>query len=291
MHEWACLRSELVWIYDAPLPASSDRIQENNRKQGSYAWLLRKGHVRLCTAIEQLELTPGNWCFLPDGRCRQECSDDTHLVSVHFLHQWPSGQNFIAGDKFVSFPAAQHPELERNAVRLDRLVRRHFAHAAESGGLPYHRLQSKQLTDARVFLRLQTLFLTWLHSWLEIHIRAGSGWTRLRAGDDRPLRAARLLNEAPLSSPYPRAQLHAATELSEVHLTRLFIQEFGLSPRRYWDKRRLQHARQCLETSVMPVKEIAYRLGFLSDSHFATWFRRQTKKRPGDLRLGQNHSS
>jgi AraC-like DNA-binding protein len=40
----------------------------------------------------------------------------------------------------------------------------------------------------------------------------------------------------------------------------------------------------------MPIKEIAFRLNFRSDSHFVIWFRRLTASRPGEYRrryLGQ----
>ncbi|PTX92140.1 hypothetical protein DB346_24660 [Verrucomicrobia bacterium LW23] len=295
MHEWSCLRTELVWVYDAPIPSP---VMTAVRNRGHFAWFVRSGCVRLTTAAEQAEITPGMWCFLPEGECRSECPPGTHIVSLHFVHEWPSGVNFVSSDRIIAFPGAEHPELERGAVRMDRLVRQHFgkggahrqgrspAAARPEAPRPYHRLQAQQLTDPRIFLRLQALFLTWLGGWLEVHLRRGSGWTRLRSGDDRPLRAARLLNEAPLSEPFPRNNLHQATGLSDVHLNRLFVQEFAMSPRRYWDLRRLRQSQQWLETSLMPVKEMAYRLGFLSDSHFATWFRRQTGRRPAEIREG-----
>jgi len=102
--------------------------------------------------------------------------------------------------------------------------------------------------------------------------------------NDRPLRAARCLNASPLDQGFPRLPLLAETGLSEIHLNRLFLNEFGLSPRKYWDKRRLEFAKNCLGTSLIPVKEISCLLGFLSDAHFAVWFRRLTGQRPGECR-------
>lgn len=69
-----------------------------------------------------------------------------------------------------------------------------------------------------------------------------------------------------------------------MRLNQLFFAEFSLTTRKYWDRRRLDFAKQCLETSLMPMKEISYRLNFRSDSHFVVWFRRQTGSRPSDYR-------
>jgi len=69
-----------------------------------------------------------------------------------------------------------------------------------------------------------------------------------------------------------------------MRLNQLFFAEFGMTSRKYWDRRRLEFAKQCLETSPMPVKELSYRLGFRSDSHFVVWFRRLTGSRPGEYR-------
>jgi len=69
-----------------------------------------------------------------------------------------------------------------------------------------------------------------------------------------------------------------------MRLNQLFLGEFGVTTRKYWDRRRLETARQCLETSRLAMKEIACLLGFRSDSHFVVWFRRLAGMRPGDYR-------
>jgi AraC-like DNA-binding protein len=168
--------------------------------------------------------------------------------------------------------------LERRAARLARLAARHFPSA------PNYKLQSGQIADGRIFLRLQTYFHAWMESWLDASLRHGVSWSRLRSGDDRLLQATRHLNSAPLDEPYPRSEISRLAKISDVHLTRLFLKEFGLSPRKYWDRHRLEFAKSCLETSLMPIKEISSRLGFLSDSHFVVWFRRLTSQRPGAFR-------
>lgn len=277
LHEWACLRTELLWIYDHPVRPES-RVQTNVRKSGNWAWYLRRGRATVTTASKIHQLEPGMWLFLPEGESSHLFSEDAHLLSIHFRFEWPSGENVIRNSNGLLFEGAWHSKLLLRAARLERLVAGRFVEA------PHYRLQTRQHTEGQVFLRFHALFFAWLELWLDIHLRHGSGFTRLRSGDDRPLLAARCLNEAPLDQSFPRQSLTEQTGLSEVHLKRLFSNEFGLSPRKYWDRRRLEFAKNCLETSLMPVKEISYRLGFRSDSHFAIWFRRLTGKRPGECR-------
>ncbi len=280
LHEWACLRTELVWIYDHAVRPESRR-QTSDRPTGNWAWYLRKGRATVSTASRTYEIKPGMWLFLPDGKACHSFSGDAHLLSIRFLYQWPSGENVVKNSDGLLFKGKEFPQLEARAVRLHRLIRRHLAGAAN------YRLQIQHPTDGRIFLRFQAAFMEWVETWLDINIRAGSGLARLRSGDDRPLRAARCLNAAVLDQGYPRSQLLSETGLSEVHLNRIFLNEFNLSPRKYWDRRRLEFAKTCLETSLMPVKEISYQLGFRSDAHFAVWFRRLTRRRPGEFRAGQ----
>jgi AraC family transcriptional regulator len=68
--------------------------------------------------------------------------------------------------------------------------------------------------------------------------------------------------------------LATLADVSPDHLGRAFKQAIGLSPHRYVTERRLERAKELLTTSNRPLSEIAYGLGFSSQSHFTTVFRR-----------------
>lgn len=68
--------------------------------------------------------------------------------------------------------------------------------------------------------------------------------------------------------------LAALADVSPDHLGRVFKQAIGLSPHRYVIERRLERTKKLLTESDQPLSEIAYTLGFSSQSHFATAFRR-----------------
>lgn len=282
LHEWACLRPELVWIYDDKV-RPENRARTYVRKRANWAWYLRKGEASLSTDSQQYHIREGMWLFVPEGLARQHFSMDAQLLSLHFVFQWPSGENVIKDREGLLLKGTDFPQLEKRAVHLNRLVRHHFPDSS-------YRIQRFQPISGPSFLRFQTAFLSWVEAWLETNFRLGGSLTRLGSGDDRPLLAARCLNEAALDKEYPRAQLLRETGLSEVHLNRLFLREFDLSPRKYWDRRKIEFAKNCLETSLMRVKEVSYRLGFRSDAHFVVWFRRLTGQSPSEYRMSDTIS-
>lgn len=45
-HDWACLRTELIWLYDDPVEPKNRRTTSGS-ETGIKAWYIRKGHVRV----------------------------------------------------------------------------------------------------------------------------------------------------------------------------------------------------------------------------------------------------
>ncbi len=92
------------------------------------------------------------------------------------------------------------------------------------------------------------------------------------------------MNQAPIDQPFPAERAQQITGLSLTRLNQLFFREFQLMMRKFWDRRRLDFAKQSLETSDMPIKQVSYHLNFRSNSHFVLRFRHLTKSRPSDFR-------
>ena len=275
-HEWACLRTELRWVYERAV--SRDVWHSDwDRRMGHWAWYVRQGHARIVSASGEYEAAEGEWLFLPREVSHQDFADGTVLLSLHFLCQWPSGENIFANKGGARFDASEAPLLLSMGKRLERLVRRLFPEADVRF--------TKQRMAYPVFLNFQTYFMRWLHLWFQLQLKYGARLTRLEPGDDRPLRMARCLNEAPLDRGFPREWLREETGLSEVHVSRIFLREFGMTPRRYWEKRRFEFAKICLKTGTAPVKEVGYQLGFRSPSHFVDWFQKHAGASPKTYRL------
>jgi transcriptional regulator GlxA family with amidase domain len=110
---------------------------------------------------------------------------------------------------------------------------------------------------------------------------------RVRAPQDRqrlPLRArlgvqnAKVLSiielmEANMSEPLSLLDIADDAGLSRRQIERLFRQEMGRSPARYYLEIRVDRARHLLIQSSMPVVEVAVACGFVSASHFSKCYR------------------
>jgi transcriptional regulator GlxA family with amidase domain len=117
---------------------------------------------------------------------------------------------------------------------------------------------------------------------------------RVRSPGDRqrlPLRArlgvqnARVLSiielmEAHLSEPLSLIEIADHVGLSRRQIERLFRQEMGRSPARYYLEIRLDRARHLLVQSTLPVVEVAIACGFVSASHFSKCYRELYAKSP-----------
>jgi len=60
----------------------------------------------------------------------------------------------------------------------------------------------------------------------------------------------------------------------------LFVRDVGLTPRDYHQQQQLVYARRALADRQVPIKRIAYHLGFKQPSHFSAWFRRAIGRSP-----------
>lgn len=72
--------------------------------------------------------------------------------------------------------------------------------------------------------------------------------------------------------------------VSKYHLQRLFKKYVGQSPNEYLASQRLNHAKELLRSTDLPVGEIAYRIGVENTSYFISQFRTQERITPQKYR-------
>ncbi|MGF9691602.1 GlxA family transcriptional regulator [Rhizobium sp. 0TCS1.26] len=88
------------------------------------------------------------------------------------------------------------------------------------------------------------------------------------------------LMESNLAEPLSLVEIADDADLSRRQIERLFRQEMGRSPARYYLEIRLDRARHLLVQSSMPVVEVAVACGFVSASHFSKCYREVYNRSP-----------
>ncbi|PVC66090.1 AraC family transcriptional regulator [Priestia megaterium] len=81
-------------------------------------------------------------------------------------------------------------------------------------------------------------------------------------------------------------ELTRLSNLSSSHFINSFKQTLGVTPHQYLLKIRIERAKEKLQSSSLPLSEIAYELGFTDQSHFSKHFKKITGMSP--LKWKQN---
>lgn len=106
---------------------------------------------------------------------------------------------------------------------------------------------------------------------------ARKGDLKYLLGEKRLTKVLRLINSQPACSV---SDLAFEVQLSPAHLQRLFKQKTGLHVRDLIGEQRLQKAAHLLSSSVLPIKEIAYAVGYEHHSSFVRAFQRRFAQSP-----------
>lgn len=80
------------------------------------------------------------------------------------------------------------------------------------------------------------------------------------------------------------ADIAEAVGMSPFHFSRMFKQTTGYTPLQYVMEQKIERAKQFLRKEEPPLADIAFRLGFASQSHFTSQFRRLTGTTPKHFR-------
>lgn len=102
-------------------------------------------------------------------------------------------------------------------------------------------------------------------------------------GEPRAVAQARAFLEANLAEPVTLGELAGAVGLSPFHLVRVFRRAVGVPPHVYLESARIRRAQQLIAAGA-PLAEVAYAVGYSSQSHFTTRFRRVIGVTPGRYR-------
>ncbi len=272
--DWSALRYSLVWAYDGPVPARGHR--GTFQQPDISCWLVRKGQVTVTAAGRSVTASPGQWIFVAIPTRHQVFSPDAEILSLHVHLSWPGGEPVIQQKSTCVFSAADHPALEHRALPLVRLVHRHFPTASA--------FLSDEPCTLPLYLEVQNHLPRWISAYLETQATHGVFPRRLDVDDNRLLQIWTELDRMPLSRKFSETSLIKTSPLGRSQFNALFKRASGMTPRRYFEQRKLEAARRLLTTPGVSLKEISADLGFRHGSHFSQWFKHLHGTPPSSLR-------
>lgn len=272
--DWNTLHYLLLWAYEGEVHLSG--------REGKFTddaiscWLIRQGWVEVRAGGEKVVARRGEWILVGGPTRHQRFSHDAKILSIHFELSWFAGGSAMICPRSLLFRSSSLPALEHNAIRLARLLARHFPKADTF--LPI------QPCSLELFMKLQGAFPPVLTAYLQARELLGVSLCKRRDLDPRVLAATFELDRIPFSHRVCEKDLASRHSLSRSHFAALFTEQTGTTPRKYLEARRLKTARHLLGKTCRSIKEIAFDLGFRHESNFCLWFKRLAGHAPSYLR-------
>ncbi len=81
-----------------------------------------------------------------------------------------------------------------------------------------------------------------------------------------------------------QSQIADAAHISPQHFCRLFKQNLHMTPIRYLNEARMEHAKTLLEKTSLSIVQIGEKVGFFTPHYFSSTFRRICGKTPSEYR-------
>jgi AraC-like DNA-binding protein len=272
---WSRLKVSLLWVYRGAVPAGLSGFVDTFPTLT--AWLVLKGTASVTSGRKKATARAGEWLFPKPGPHHQEFSPGAVILSVRFRIEWPNGDQLFDEGLAVVLRAADHPDLERCARRLER--------AAET--IARRRYRDASFADQKIdflqFLQIEKAVHLWSEAVYRTLIARGLVPNLQQADDPRIAAVLELLDTWPLEEPYRADTVARRAGLSRSSLERLAMRSLGAGTKAYFERRRLDHALQCLRNPDIPVKQIAIETGFRHTSSFCAWFKGRTGKYPGEM--------
>jgi AraC-like DNA-binding protein len=215
------------------------------------------GHAKLCLPGRCLDIVPGNLYLIPAFTThRHHCSGHLTLFWSHFTAT-------VDGERGL-FEAAPgiHVHAAPSVATTDLFARLCVAAAGSS--------------SSDVVLR-SALILELLAPFARVAEEAN------HHDRERFLPVLAALDDHPEGS-HSITKLAALVDMSPDHFTRRFRTQFGLTPARYKQRRRLALAQRLLWESDVTIDAVARRCGFCDGFHLSKVFRRELGTSPSTYR-------
>jgi len=241
------------------------------------AWLVLRGSAETTVAGRTQKATKGEWLFPKTAPRHQNFSTGTEILSIRFRLEWPNGDQLFDPATGIVLKGARYPELEKAARRMERATH----------SVTQTRFRDASLADRKVnflqHLQIEKTVNLWCEAVYRAFVEAGVSPLLQQAGDPRILSVLEHLDAWPLHERFKVNDLASQCGLSKSNLERIVGKALGTTSKGYLDRRRIEHALQCLRKGGIPVKQIGIEVGFRHSSSFCAWFHNRIGSYPSEM--------
>jgi AraC family transcriptional regulator len=196
---------------------------------------------------------------------------DSSFVAARAGKDWPAGSLNFAPQFRVRDPLAEG--------------------IAQALGTEVSKQSARSANDPRLLAAANTDYANSLAEVLASHIikdftTPGAPVDRLKTGKLAPVklrRATEFIVEN-IEAGVTLAEIAESVEMSPFHFARMFKQTTGFTPLQYVMEKKIEYSKSLLRNAELPLADIAFKLGFASQSHFTLHFRKLTGTTPKHFR-------
>ncbi len=102
--------------------------------------------------------------------------------------------------------------------------------------------------------------------------------------NDIAQKSAHIIEKKLGDSNFSLCELSKKFKISDAYLRIKFKQKYGMSPKEYQTKLKLEQAKTLIQTGYFSVKDVAHRLGFTNEKYFSQMFKKHFKVSPKNFK-------
>lgn len=278
--DFARLRLEFLWVYEAPVPHCGKWSREIMVPDGVFFVL--EGQAKLKAGAVTVVAGAGQAFFGRQGVRRQWFAEGTRLLSVGFRASWLHHGPLVKHGLNCVMECRAFAPLRNATYRLLKKVH------PQKRSIDFKEASEPRSLELAQWLDRERAFREWFACYLDALESSGVSPDHPRSfGDPRLAAVLRCLDEWPLTRKLDVAELMVLSGCSHGRrrLEQLMCRHIGMSPFAYLERRRLAVACDELISGSRTIKELAFDLGFQYASHFTKWFQRLAGLTPSAYRL------
>lgn len=271
------MNCEMIHAYHARVLKQHTHLWQ--RVRCCVVWYIDQGSVDFLDEFGQHEvIEAGNWVFqMPDAQVNRAFSTDAIIISLRFRAHWENGRPLFGEANWKWMPDEQLPGLKKAA-------KDYLASVPWETKKQYNLMVRDTIMPVRDFWGIHANRYLFFELWYEAALKMGFKPQAPNTKEPRINQALAIIRDAIGQTNVPYKQITYHTKVSRAHIDRLFDEYLNTTPKAEHDRIRVEIAQDRIRQTHLPIKNIAFELGFRDASQFARWFKRLVGQNPNEVR-------